>query len=32
VVASNQALMWHCLRLAGIEDRLAGCGELCRSA
>jgi len=30
VVTSNQALMWHCLRLAGIQDRLAGYGELFR--
>ena len=30
VVASNQAMMWHCLRLAGIDDRLEGYGRLFR--
>lgn len=30
VVTSNQAMMWHCLRLAGIEDRSAGPGALFR--
>lgn len=28
VVASNQAMMWDCLRLAGIDDALAGYGRL----
>lgn len=28
VISSNQALAWHMLRLAGIEDRLAGRGRL----
>lgn len=28
VVASNQAMMWHCLRLAGVDDRLDGYGRL----
>lgn len=28
VVTSNQGMMWHCLRLAGIEDRLDGLGVL----
>ncbi len=28
VICSNQASFWHCLRLAGIEDRLAGFGRL----
>ncbi|MFZ0693448.1 MAG: arylmalonate decarboxylase [Alphaproteobacteria bacterium] len=28
VVASNQAMMWHCLRLAGIGDRLERYGRL----
>ena len=27
-VASNQAMLWHCLRLAGIDDRIDGLGEL----
>ncbi|NIR31458.1 MAG: arylmalonate decarboxylase [Gammaproteobacteria bacterium] len=30
MVASNQASFWHCLRLAGIEDRLTGFGQLLR--
>ena len=30
VVASNQAMMWHCLRLAGITDQLDGYGRLFR--
>lgn len=30
VVASNQAMMWHCLRLAGIADRIEGYGRLLR--
>ena len=28
VVTSNQALAWHCLRLAGCDDRLPGRGRL----
>lgn len=28
VICSNQASMWNCLRLAGIEDRLDGFGSL----
>lgn len=28
VVTSNQALAWHCLRAAGLPDRIAGFGEL----
>jgi len=28
VLCSNQASFWHCLRLAGIEDRLSGFGRL----
>lgn len=30
VVTSNQAMMWHCLRSAGIDDRLDGWGRLFR--
>ena len=30
VVTSNQAMLWHCLRLAGIDDRLDGLGRLFR--
>lgn len=30
VVASNQAMLWHCLRLAGIDDRIEGYGRLFR--
>jgi len=30
VVTSNQAMMWHCLRLAEIKDRLEGFGTLLR--
>ena len=30
VICSNQALIWECLRLAGIEDRLDGLGRLLR--
>ncbi len=30
VVASNQAMMWHCLRLAGVDDHLDGYGRLFR--
>ncbi len=29
-VTSNQAMLWHCLRLAGIEDRIEGMGRLAR--
>lgn len=28
VICSNQASMWHCLRLAGIDDRIHGFGSL----
>ena len=28
VVASNQAMMWDCQRLAGIDDALKGFGRL----
>ncbi len=31
VLCSNQASFWHCLRLAGIEDRIDGFGRLLRS-
>lgn len=30
VVCSNQAMMWDCLRLAGIQDRIGGYGTLLR--
>ncbi|KIC07351.1 hypothetical protein RA19_24430 [Leisingera sp. ANG-M1] len=30
VLASNQTSMWHCLRLAGVEDRIQGYGALLR--
>ena len=30
VVFSNQANFWHCLRLAGIDDRIDGFGRLLR--
>ena len=30
VVTSNQSMMWNCLRMAGIEDRLDGYGILFR--
>ncbi len=30
VIGSNQASMWHCLRLAGIRDRMDGYGRLFR--
>lgn len=30
VVCSNQAMMWHCLRQAGIDDRIDGYGRLLR--
>jgi len=29
-VSSKQAMLWHCLRLAGIDDRLEGLGVLFR--
>lgn len=32
VTSSNHALAWHCLRLAGVEDRLDGWGALYRKA
>lgn len=28
VICSNQAMMWHCLRLAGLNDQIAGYGQL----
>lgn len=30
VIGSNQASLWHCLRLAGVQDRIAGYGTLFR--
>jgi maleate isomerase len=30
VVTSNQGMLWHCLRLAGIDDKLGGLGRLFR--
>jgi len=30
VICSNQAMLWDCLRLAGVEDRLDGLGALLR--
>ncbi|MDJ0947866.1 MAG: arylmalonate decarboxylase [Alphaproteobacteria bacterium] len=30
VVCSNQASFWHCLRLAGVSDRIEGFGRLIR--
>ena len=27
-VSSNQAMLWHCLRLAGVDDAIAGIGQL----
>lgn len=30
VVVSNQAMIWECLRLAGVEDRIGGYGRLLR--
>jgi len=30
VICSNQAMLWDCLRLAGVEDRLEGLGRLLR--
>ena len=32
VTASNHALAWHLLRLAGIEDQLDGLGQLFRTS
>ncbi|MDH3690224.1 MAG: arylmalonate decarboxylase [Gammaproteobacteria bacterium] len=29
-ISSNQAMMWHCLRLAGIDDKVPGYGTLFR--
>lgn len=29
-IASNQAMLWHCLRLAGIDDQLPNLGRLFR--
>ncbi|MEM1420581.1 MAG: arylmalonate decarboxylase [Pseudomonadota bacterium] len=31
VVCSNQAMLWDCLRLGGVADRLEGFGQLLRS-
>ena len=31
VVASNQAMMWDCLRLAGVRDQIKGYGKLLQS-
>ncbi|MEI4197329.1 maleate cis-trans isomerase family protein [Roseovarius sp. E0-M6] len=31
MICSNQASFWHCLRLAGIDDRIAGFGQLLRN-
>lgn len=28
VICSNQAMMWHCLRLAGVTDQIEGYGRL----
>jgi maleate isomerase len=30
VIGSNQAMIWECLRLAGVEDRIEGYGRLFR--
>ncbi|MDX2493808.1 MAG: hypothetical protein QNK27_02480 [Desulfuromusa sp.] len=30
VVGSNQTMLWNTLRMAGIEDRIEGCGRLLR--
>lgn len=30
VICSNQAMIWHVLRLAGIEDQISGYGQLLR--
>ena len=29
-ICSNQAMLWDCLRLAGVDDRLPGLGRLLR--
>lgn len=29
-IASNQAMLWHCLRLAGVDDQFDGVGRLLR--
>ena len=29
-ITSNQAMLWHCLRLAGIDDHIEGMGRLTR--
>jgi len=31
VISANQASLWHCLRLAGVRDAIAGYGNLLRS-
>ena len=30
VICSNQAMLWDCLRLAGVDDKLPGLGRLLR--
>ncbi|SLN32255.1 Arylmalonate decarboxylase [Roseovarius albus] len=30
VICSNQAMLWDCLRLAGVDDKLSGLGRLLR--
>lgn len=30
VICSNQAMLWHCLRLAGVKDKLPGLGRIFR--
>ncbi|MEQ8666401.1 MAG: hypothetical protein RIC16_11830 [Rhodospirillales bacterium] len=30
VICSNQAMLWHCLRLAGVDDRIQDLGRLFR--
>ena len=30
VICSNQAMLWHCLRLAGVDDQIEGLGRLFR--
>ena len=32
VTSSNHATAWHCLRLAGIQDRVPGYGRLMRTS
>jgi maleate isomerase len=29
-ISSNQAMLWHCLRMAGIADKVGGYGRLFR--